>query len=232
MIRQKLFLLLGCTSLGLGFAGMFLPLVPTTPFILLSAFCFSRSSSRLHRWLLAHPMFCSLLLDWERDGAIRPRAKAWSILLMNGFLGYAVFFRETSLSARVVLLSVMIGVPPSSSHVLRRQARVTCPLSALQGLAGPHLSRSAAMSAPLAQKIAPDDFRGTINLAAQVFDRLRHQRDLLACLLPVPLFNRFAHRRKRFDAIASVKSRGIDLVLEPWPVREAAGSRQCPLAAE
>lgn len=117
MIRQKLFLLLGCTSLGLGFAGVFLPLVPTTPFILLSAFCFSRSSNRLHRWLLAHPAFGSLLLDWERDGAIRPRAKAWSILLMNGFLGYAVFFREASLSAKVVLLSVMFGV---SAFILSR----------------------------------------------------------------------------------------------------------------
>lgn len=132
MIRQKLFLLLGCTSLGLGFAGVFLPLVPTTPFILLSALCFSRSSNRLHRWLLAHPMFGSLLLDWERDGAIRPRAKAWSILLMNGFLGYAVFFRETSLSAKVVLLSVMFGV---SAFILSRPSAPSTsgpPLSALQ----------------------------------------------------------------------------------------------------
>ena len=132
MIRQKLFLLLGCTSLGLGFAGVFLPLVPTTPFILLSAFCFSRSSNRLHRWLLAHPAFGSLLLDWERDGAIRARAKAWSILLMNGFLGYAVFFRETSLSAKVVLLSVMFGV---SAFILSRPSAPSTsgpPLSALQ----------------------------------------------------------------------------------------------------
>ena len=131
MIRQKLFLLLGCTSLGLGFAGVFLPLVPTTPFILLSAFCFSRSSDRLHRWLLAHPTFGPLLLDWERGGAIRPRAKAGSILLMNGFLGYSVFFRETSLSAKAVLLTVMIGV---SAFILSRPSapRRSLSVSALQ----------------------------------------------------------------------------------------------------
>ena len=110
MIRQKLFLLLGCTSLGLGFAGVFLPVLPTTPFVLLSAFCFSRSSDHLHRWLLAHPTFGSLLSDWERGGAIRPRAKAWSILLMNGFIGYALFFRETSLFLKAFLLTVMVGV--------------------------------------------------------------------------------------------------------------------------
>ena len=97
MIRQKLFLVFGYASLGLGFAGVFLPVLPTTPFILLSAFCFSRSSDRLHHWLLAHRTFGPLLSDWERGRAIRPRAKAWSILLMNGFIGYAVFFRETPL---------------------------------------------------------------------------------------------------------------------------------------
>jgi uncharacterized protein len=117
MIRQKLFLMLGCTSLGLGFAGVFLPMLPTTPFILLSAFCFSRSSGRLHRWLLDHPTFGLLLADWERGGAIRPGAKACSILLMNGFIGYALFFRETAALLKLLLISVMIGV---SAFILSR----------------------------------------------------------------------------------------------------------------
>ena len=117
MIRQRLFLLLGYTSLAFGFAGVFLPVLPTTPFILLSAFCFSRSSDRLHRWLLAHPTFGALLSDWERGGAIRPRAKAWSILMMNGFIGYALFFRETLLPVKVLLLTVMVGV---SAFILSR----------------------------------------------------------------------------------------------------------------
>jgi len=76
--------------------------------------------------------FGSLLLDWEQGGAIRPRAKACSILLMNGFLGCAVFFRETPLSAKVVMLSVMIGV---SAFILSRPSAPSpssLPLSALQ----------------------------------------------------------------------------------------------------
>ena len=117
MIRQRLFVLLGYTSLGLGFAGVFLPVLPTTPFILLSAFCFSRSSDRLHRWLLGHRTFGPLLLDWERGQAIRPRAKAWSILLMNGFIGYVLFFRETFLPVKLLLLMVMVAV---SAFILSR----------------------------------------------------------------------------------------------------------------
>lgn len=117
MIRQKLFLLLGCTSLGLGFAGVFLPVLPTTPFVLLSGYCFSRSSDRLHRWLLAHRTFGSVLSNWEHGGAIRPQAKACSILLMNGLIGYTLFFRETSLPVKILLVSIMIGV---STFILSR----------------------------------------------------------------------------------------------------------------
>jgi uncharacterized membrane protein YbaN (DUF454 family) len=117
MIRQKLFLLLGCTSLGLGFAGVFLPILPTTPFILLSGYCFSRSSDRLHRWLLAHRTFGPVVWDWEHGGAIRPRAKAWSVLLMNGFIGYLLYFRENALPVKVLLLTVMVAV---SAFILSR----------------------------------------------------------------------------------------------------------------
>ena len=117
MIRQKLFLMVGCTSLALGFAGVFLPVLPTTPFILLSAFCFSRSSPRLHRWLLSHPTFGALLSDWENGGVIRPRAKLCSILLMNGFIAYALLFPRTQLLLKAILATIAISV---SAFILSR----------------------------------------------------------------------------------------------------------------
>src|SRR5262245_60759594 len=88
------------------------------------------------------------------------------------------------------------------------------------------------MSALLASKIALDHFRGTIDLPAQAFDSLCYQHNLLACLIPVSLFNRFANPRKSFDAIACVESGSIDLVLEPRSSREAVGSGQCPFTTE
>src|SRR5262245_45498647 len=117
MIRQKLLLGLGWASLALGFAGVFLPLLPTTPFILLSAYCFSRSSERLHHWLLTDPRFGPLLSDWEQAGAIRPKAKAWSIVLMNGLIGYVLLFRSPPLLLRMLLIAVMVGV---SAFILSR----------------------------------------------------------------------------------------------------------------
>jgi uncharacterized protein len=68
--------LLGFVSLGCGLLGVVLPLVPTTPFLLLSAYGFSRSSPRVHRWLVGHPRLGPPIRDWHRHGAISGRAKA------------------------------------------------------------------------------------------------------------------------------------------------------------
>lgn len=54
---------------------MVLPLLPTVPFVLLAAFCFSRSSPRLHRWLMDHPQFGPMIQDWQKHRAISRRAK-------------------------------------------------------------------------------------------------------------------------------------------------------------
>ncbi len=56
----------GLMSLGLGMIGVFLPLLPTVPFILLAAFCFSKSSDRLHGWLTNHSKFGPIIEVWRR----------------------------------------------------------------------------------------------------------------------------------------------------------------------
>lgn len=65
----------GLISLVLGIIGIFLPLLPTTPFVLLSALCFSRGSQRLHDWLLTHPRLGPPILEWQEHGAISNKAK-------------------------------------------------------------------------------------------------------------------------------------------------------------
>ena len=72
---KVVWLALGLLSVALGLLGVVLPLLPTVPFMLLAAFCFARSSERLHTWLLTHPTYGPFIADWNRSGAIRPGAK-------------------------------------------------------------------------------------------------------------------------------------------------------------
>lgn len=101
---------LGVLSLGLGFVGIFLPLLPTVPFLLLSAFLFSRSSPRLHTWLLSHPQFGPLIEDWNRSGVIRPRAKRLATLSIVAVFGLslALDVKTTVLIIQAVVLSAVL----------------------------------------------------------------------------------------------------------------------------
>lgn len=77
---RLVWLICGALSLALGTIGIFLPLLPTVPLLLLAAFCFARSSERLQHWLLAHPILGPPIHDWQERGAIGRRAK-WAASL-------------------------------------------------------------------------------------------------------------------------------------------------------
>ncbi|MGN6827170.1 YbaN family protein [Paucibacter sp. M5-1] len=79
---RALWLLAGGVCLLLGIVGIFLPLLPTTPFVLLAAFCFSRGSRRCEDWLLNHPRLGPVVRDWRATRAIPLRAKQFATAMM------------------------------------------------------------------------------------------------------------------------------------------------------
>ena len=80
--KRFVLILVGLISLALGALGVFLPLLPTTPFVLISALAFANSSPRLHQWLLDHHLFGPLITNWQRYGATSRPTKILSLLSM------------------------------------------------------------------------------------------------------------------------------------------------------
>jgi len=81
---------LGLLCVGLALLGVFLPLLPTVPFLLLAAFFFARSSQRLHDWLLRHRRFGPMIEDWNRSGAISLPAKRWATVSIGLVFGISL----------------------------------------------------------------------------------------------------------------------------------------------
>lgn len=97
---------LAWVMVGIGIAGIFLPLLPTTPFLLLAVWLFSRSSPRLAKWLMDHPLLGPPLRDWREEGAISRRAKISAILLMS----LALFYLWVAFEPPAIALLLVAGI--------------------------------------------------------------------------------------------------------------------------
>jgi len=104
-----LFLCAGHAAIALGLIGIVLPLLPTTPFLLVAAYCYSRGSTRAHRWLLEHPRLGPIITDWERWGVIRPRAKLLCAIAIPAFVAYPLGFMEFSVWLKALVVATVGG---------------------------------------------------------------------------------------------------------------------------
>ncbi|WP_372798783.1 YbaN family protein [Pontiella sp.] len=88
------YLIAGCALVALATLGIILPLLPTTPLLLLAAWCFANSSEKCHRWLLEHRLFGPIIRNWQENRCIPRRAKITSVLMILLFGGYAIYRLE------------------------------------------------------------------------------------------------------------------------------------------
>lgn len=109
-LLRALFAAAGFVFLALGIIGIFLPLLPTTPFVLLAAACFMRSSRRLHAWLLGTQLFGPLIREWEEHRSIPYRTKIYAILLMTVSFGASIVFFVKPPWLKAVLALICAGL--------------------------------------------------------------------------------------------------------------------------
>ena len=104
--RNAVLIVLGWGFVALGVVGVILPVLPTTPFMLIALWCFARSSKRFHDWLYHHRLFGPPLRKWDRYGVIPVSAKVFACTAMSASLVYLVFFRD--LPAYLVALTAAV----------------------------------------------------------------------------------------------------------------------------
>ena len=100
----------GFLFVGLGIVGIFIPLLPTTPFLLLAAACFARSSERFYRWLLGNRWFGAYVRDYREGRGVPAKVKIFSIALLWIAISSSAAFVVSNLVVRIVLVVIAVGV--------------------------------------------------------------------------------------------------------------------------
>jgi uncharacterized membrane protein YbaN (DUF454 family) len=105
-----LWIIAGSISLALGIIGIFLPLLPTTPFLLLTAACYARGSSRLHNWFLNNKLFGKYIRNYREGKGIPARSKVLALALLWLTIGFSIFYVIPILIMKIILLTIAILV--------------------------------------------------------------------------------------------------------------------------
>jgi uncharacterized membrane protein YbaN (DUF454 family) len=122
LLSRLLWRTAGALSLAIGVVGIVVPVLPTTPFVLLAAFCFARGSPGLHRRLLANGTFGPVLREWDEHHSIKYRTKIVAIAMMSASLAASIVFVVRAPWLQVVLVLLGIGLAiwmyriPSRDH--------------------------------------------------------------------------------------------------------------------
>jgi uncharacterized protein len=108
--RRTIFFVLGWISMALGLIGIFVPIMPTTPFAILAAYLFSKSSERWHQWILNTPKLGPLVKKWEESRVIELKAKLISTFMILLLFSYTLVFVQVDYWIKGIVLISGIAV--------------------------------------------------------------------------------------------------------------------------
>lgn len=114
-IKKSIWIFAGSFSLGIGVIGIFLPLLPTTPLLLLAAACYSKGSKRMHDWLLDNRWFGKYIKAYRENKDIPMKIRLTSITFLWITLGPSISLVVSLLVIRIILLLIGVGV---TLHIL------------------------------------------------------------------------------------------------------------------
>ncbi len=108
-VMRWLYLGIGIMALFMGILGIFLPILPTTPFVLLAAGCFARSSERFHNYLLSHRVAGPIIQEWCQYRSVARKVKHWAYLVMSLSFGSSILIVPSwGLKGMLIFLAVIL----------------------------------------------------------------------------------------------------------------------------
>ena len=108
-LKKKIYICVGLLALGLGIIGVFLPVMPTVPFLLVALFCFERSSKKYHDMILNNKYFGKVLKDYYKGKGLTISVKIKAILFLSCGIGFS-FYKVQHLHLRIMLVVIWLGV--------------------------------------------------------------------------------------------------------------------------
>jgi len=121
-VKRRLLIAAGTLSTGLGIIGIFVPILPTTPFLLLAAACYMRSSARFYQWLTNNRIFGAYVRNYIEGRGMPVRMKLFTILLLWLTIGLTIAFGVQNTIIRIVLVCIAIGVTVHIVLIRKRKA--------------------------------------------------------------------------------------------------------------
>lgn len=106
--KRLLYMIFGWTMFILGFIGAFLPVLPTTPLMILALWGFSNGSESVHNWLYNHPKFGPSLQQWDQHRVIPFKAKMTAVIMMSISASYLIFFSSVPTIVIIISLGLML----------------------------------------------------------------------------------------------------------------------------